>query len=1233
MQRFMNKKYFFVFLILISCLLLDIGSLYKKGATIFSVKAQSKGFQIKQKAPVVNEGGQTTLQVVDASGNALSGGIVWSSGSSDIAQVDPNSGRVSGIKTGFATITANRSGESSSVFLVVAKVKTTSGSSVPGDTKTDAQGGVYISNPLQNIIFKADGTLNSKLKIFAGKAKTAGNQNGTIEEALFAGPTAIGVDNSNKGGVYITDTLNHSVRKIGFNRRVETIVGKGSPGASSFGAGFVNFDQLLLNSPRGIVTDNGGNLFIADTDNHAVYYADFSLKQVFLLAGDPGRSGKDDGIGNFARFSRPSGMALSNDGRLLTVADEDNNRVRLIELSRDSSGRLTGNVSTLSKNSSNQRTEITFNKPQSIGIDGTGNIYVVDSNSVQLIPKIGGEFADSVAIAQDKTFNRPVSLTVKGSEVFVLDNGALKIDASDVSTLVNSGSKFTPVEEGKLNPPDESPDALKIISVGAPQITSFEPDTLKLEEQREITIRGKNFAPESQVIVAGVLAQSVTVVSAEELRVRIAGPKVPGKLTISVLTRGGLGQNILDAISKDAGSLNNGEITTLTGGSIFNGDGADAKQTSLVLPSKIATDSKNNIFVGELLKVRQVDRETGIITTIAGGGKNTQDGVLATTSQLSLLGITINKNGNLVIADGVGNRIREINSLTNIITTIAGGNGFQSTGDGGPAKNAGFRNIRDIKYDLNGDLLVLQDTSLRKINSRTGIITTIAGNGQEKTAGDGGLATSASFNGGNSLATDGENNIYICEIFGEKVRKIDARTGIITTVAGTGNREDTVNRNGRQATSVGFLSPSAISISPDGQLFVLDFGGNAGNNGLLLKNEISQIDLRTGILTVKSINFTNFGGDLPAGIQAVNITLDGIGNFLITVFPNFVYSFNLNSQVATVVAGNKNFNLLGDNILAEKAAVGKLEDIAVDSKGNLYLGDYANGQVRKIDALTRQITTVVGKDTSKTVGNGDGSLAVNAVCFPYSLAVDSQDNLLIADNRDNFLMGSRVRKVDFGTGVITTVAGNGESFDSGDNGLATNAGFSFIFKLIVDSKNNIYTFGSGTGGTLRRIDASTGRINLLRNNFLGFNLAVDKQGNLVFGDKGLIKQLNPITGMETVIGGNGQTIVSGDGGLVANAGLGSVISLSFDDAGNLFLLVFDFRSLSTTIRRVDAQTKIITTVAGSVAINYSGDGGLATNAGLEATRSIVVSKQGNIFILINDIVQFNGVRFVKLGLN
>ncbi|MBK7994595.1 MAG: IPT/TIG domain-containing protein [Blastocatellia bacterium] len=1206
----MNKKLFFISLLLITSFISLASSdfsLTTNTKNFFTSKAAENPFRIKQRNPVVNEGNRIILTTVDNDGNNASEGTTWQSGSPDIAQVNPTTGEVFGIKSGFATITAQRGGATSSVFVAVAKIKKVKGAKVPGDTKLDSQGGVYISNPLQNVILRADDALTAPLELYAGKPRVAGNLNGLTKEALFAGPTAIGIDNNANGGIYIADTLNHSVRRIAFNKQVETILGKGSPGLPMFDAnGATSFDDVLLSSPRGVVTDGGGNLYIADTDNHAIYFADFARRKLFLVAGEPGQIGLNDGVGRSAKFHRPSGIALNNNGQILVVADQDNNRVRLIELTRSQEGAFTGVVSTLGVASGSQTSNLSaestegflFDTPQSVSTDGLGNIYVVDKKSVQIV--VSGS-TEAIQLAQPEvSFQQPISVTIKGSEAFVLDSGANETEA------------------------------LSIVSVAAPEIQSVSPSQINLSEDMEVTITGKNFAPESQVVLGGKAITNVQVISATEIRFRAVAQDIPGKLTLSVLTRGGLAQRPLDITSKPVSMLAVGEITTIAGGQIFTGDGGLAITSNLIAPKGVVSDSNGNLFIFESTSIRRVDKQTSVITTIAGSGSSVEDGVLATTSQLLPFSIVVDKSGNLLVADFLTQSVRKIDSVTNVITTIAGAKGRRFSGDGGPAIQAGFNDLKDLAFDNDGNLLVLEETRLRRIDSM-GIITTIAGNGSNKFSGDGGPASVAGFGTAVDVDVDNNSNIFITETTSGRVRQINS-SGIINTIAGNGVKNFN-KRNGKLATKVGLNSPRSAITTNDGKLFILD-------GGPLIKLEdgskkalgaISQVDLNTGIIRNIDIKLSNFPILSNVNLSGI-LSLDGVGN-LFFIGSEFAYRLNLSSGEATPVAGNKKFNLVGDDIAAQFASIGSIRDILVAPNDAVYLADPVNGLVRKIDPNTQIISTILGKDTSNTVDEGDGGLAINAIAVPEALAITSTNKLLIADNR--FAVSSRIRQIDLNTGIITTIAGKGGKKDSGDNANALQASISSIFDIAVDSQNNIYIVTST--GSLRKIDAKTNIITSVSSQLAPFTkIAIDKSDNILLAEgKGIIRKLDTKTGNIVVVAGKDSSEMSGDGGLVSQAGLGIVNGLDFDLAGNLFIAVGNNITVSgvlfgVKVRRIDATTNIINTVAGNGEIDIKGDEGLATKAGLGFASKIAVDKKGN-FYVVKNIGFFASVRFVKLA--
>lgn len=1196
--------------------------LFGKNFSLASKAFEQHSLRIKESNTVVNEGNRIKLSVIDSNGNPVNDGVMWQSGSPDIATVDLTSGEILGVKSGFATITATQNGESSSVFVTVSKVRKANGSGIPGDTKTDNSGSIYISNPTQNIILKTDNTLNARVKTFAGKPKISGNRNGLAKEALFAGPTAIGVDNNANGGLYVADTLNHNIRKISFNQKVETIIGKSTPGISNFSSiGQIELEKALLSSPRGVVTDNGGNFYIADTDNHAVYYVDIAKGKVTIIAGEPGQSGKEDGLGRKARFKRPAGMALSSDGRLLTVADEDNNRVRLIEISRNSNEEIIGNVSTLGVATSSQgltdiklnkeSDEIQFDKPQSVSIDGLGNIYVVDNRSVQVVIRPLGQIPQLVELAQPNvTFSRAVSVSIKGTEAFVLDAN-------------NSDS-----------------DGLKIVSVGAPEILTVEPNIINIGQTTELIVRGKNFAPDTQ-IVFGAKPLTITNIKAEEIKVQLPVQSLPGLITISVLTRGGLAQKEINAITKPADLLASNEITTIAGGSIFLGNGGRADLANLRFPVKTVADSSGNLFISDqnTRMVRRVDKQTQIITTVAGGGDSTVDNVLATTALIKPSSIAIDKSGDLFIVDSLA-VIKKVNMLTGVVSRVAGGFGRGFQGDGGRAIDAGFSSISDIAFDKKGNLLVLEPTRLRLIDNSTslGVITTIAGTGRSEFNGDNGQATKASFMFATSLAVDNKGNIFIADFLSNRIRRI-TKKGIINTIAGNGQQPTSTNpldRDGKKATAVSFVSPSNIALDLQGNLFIQDNGKLSGSIDVL-----SRVNFTTQFVTTQKIDGKESDGQIvrPLGTK---LSADGLGNLFFTSAAFNVFQLNTKSGIANKVAGNTKFNFFGDNNLAVFAALGSIADVTVDSSRNIYIADSINGRIRRIDSTTNVINSFIGKDGGISMGNGDVAMLENVAISPRVLATNG-NNLLIADFQNNTWF---IRQVDLARNVISTIAGNSASnFSDGRPALETS--FNSISSMTSDNQGNIYLLD---GNNLRQIDAKTSIVTTLTTvNVTGLlpnNLIVDKSGDLFVAFLGSLDSSADIGGgvlrydMQnkkfTLFAGGKGISFDGDRGLAVDASLGYVESITLDSLGNLFIGAYtpslDEQGVFKKIPRiwkVDRQTGAITTLIDSRNGLYSGDGGSVINSSLADCSKVLIDEKGNLLIANRDFL-VQSIRLIKL---
>ena len=271
----------------------------------------------------------------------------------------------------------------------------------------------------------------------------------------------------------------------------------------------------------------------------------------------------------------------------------------------------------------------------------------------------------------------------------------------------------------------------------------------------------------------------------------------------------------------------------------------------------------------------------------------------------------------------------------------------------------------------------------------------------------------------------------------------------------------------------------------------------------------------------------------------------------------------------STVAGNGSNGSTGDNGPAVCAGVPNPQVVCADPTGNLYIT--SSNSIRRVDAATGVITTFAGSDSYGY--SGDGGPAKNALMmYPFDICLDPIGNLYVSE-----YSGHRIRKIST-DGTITTVAGTGVAGYSGDGGAATSARLNTPQGIFADGQNNVY-IADTYNSVVRKIDVGTGII--------------------------------------TTIAGNGSGIHSGDGGLATSAGVPYPKSVAVDGDGNVYLAEV-FSGITSRVRKIDAITKIITTLAGSDVYGYSGDGGLAINATLFDPVAVEVDNQRHVYILEYD---------------
>ncbi|MGD0784340.1 MAG: Ig-like domain repeat protein [Sedimentisphaerales bacterium] len=367
---------------------------------------------------------------------------------------------------------------------------------------------------------------------------------------------------------------------------------------------------------------------------------------------------------------------------------------------------------------------------------------------------------------------------------------------------------------------------------------------------------------------------------------------------------------------------------------------------------------------------------------------------------------------------------------------------------------------------------------------------------------------------------------------------------------------------------------------------------------------------------------------LIAGTATFTTTSLAVGPHLVTaIYSGDGLSFAGSSttvtptSIITTVAGNGTSGYGGDNGLATSAELNNPSPVAVDASGHLFIADEGNNRVRKIDLSTGVITTVAGNGTYGYSGDG-GQASMASLAIPVGVAVDTSNNMFIADYGNH-----RVRKVDLSTAIITTIAGNGTWGFSGDGGQATLAKLSNPTGIAMDAQGNLFIADEGNN-RIREVNLSTGVISTVAGNgtqgYSGDNgpataaslngpsgVAVDASGNLLIADFGdnRIRKVNLSTGVISTVAGNGTQGYSGDNGPATAASLNGPSGVAVDASGNI--LIADWGD--NRIREVNHSTSVITTVAGG-GVGGLGDGGPANSAQLNSPVGVAFDTSGNLFI-------------------
>ncbi len=645
------------------------------------------------------------------------------------------------------------------------------------------------------------------------------------------------------------------------------------------------------------------------------------------------------------------------------------------------------------------------------------------------------------------------------------------------------------------------------------------------------------------------------------------------------------------------------------------GDGRPATAASLDSPSGLALAPDGAILIADWQhhRVRRVDPSSGTISTLAGLFQGTLgDGGPATQALLKgPFRVRATPRGDLLVAELGAHRVRHIPPGGAPVSTLAGAvDSPGDFGDGGPAVDARLSSPADAARDDAGNVWIadLGNHRVRKIDP-AGTISTAAGNGAPGYAGDGGPATSASLSSPVCVLPGPAGEVYVCDYGNHVIRMIDP-AGDIQTIAGTG----TAGFSGDgTATVVQLASPSDLAFGDPGTLLVVDQGNH----------RIRRLDLGSGALvTLAGTGVPSYGGEgVPAATSPIAVPA-GIarrvdGSVLFTEMGSHRVR-RLEGGLLSTFAGDGVALFGGDGGTSIDATFGELKSVVTEADGSLLVVDFGNARLRRVDASSRQTSTIAGN--GDPAFSGDAGPAVDAGLSPSDAVVDVDGAVIFSDTDNN-----RIRRID-PMGSIATIAGTGTAGGAGDGGAATAAELDHPTGLALDDDGNLYVADFHNhrvrritpGGDIETV-AGTGTAGLdgdgipatsarLRN---PVDMTVDPGGDLYVADYGnnRVCRVDAASGLIETVAGDGTAGSTGDGGLATLARLRQPSDVHVDAAGRL--LISD--SGNRVIRMVDAGGTI-RTIAGSFLLGETGDGGPAIQARLTGALRLAPLDDGRILV-------------------
>ena len=615
-------------------------------------------------------------------------------------------------------------------------------------------------------------------------------------------------------------------------------------------------------------------------------------------------------------------------------------------------------------------------------------------------------------------------------------------------------------------------------------------------------------------------------------------------------------------------------------------------------PRNLVVDPAGNIFVTDQnnRRIRKIT-PSGVVSTLVGavdGPETVISGPLSKARLCSPAGIAMDAAGNMYVTEMASHGIRMI--ADGFVSSLAGNGSIHPIFPKGlvdaTGSNARFNTPWGVTVDAVGNIYIadLFNNRIRKIIAGTQSVTTYAGSGTGGGFADG-PANTARFSGAIAVAADAAGNLYVADAFNNRIRKISPDRNV-TTLAGNG----TAGFADGQGANAQFNDPEGVAVDAAGNVYVAD----AGNRRI---RKITS----GGIVTTLAGNGTqgHVDGSAPgaAFIYPQGIALDGEGN-LYVVDKNCIRKITLTPTIGTS-------SLAGNGIAGNTNATGSFAQfnlptgIAVDVSGNVYVADQGNDQIRKITS-TGVVTVLAGSKG----GFVDGTSTAARFNTPTGIAVDLSGNVYVADQ-----INHRIRKIT-NSGVVSTLAGNGTRGFADGQGSA--AQFNYPVGVATDVSGNVYV-ADANNNRIRKITADGTVSTLAGSGLTGFTdgnaavakfsspfaLTVDASGNVYVADK-RNNRIRKITADGTV-----STLAGSVAGFADGIGTGAMfngpLGITSDASGNIYVA----DAGNNRIRKI-TPTGIVSVLQGTGVAGYVD--GSPTVATFNAPFGIAIDINGTLYI-------------------